>query len=365
MSEHLYAAIMAGGGGTRLWPLSRRDNPKQSLRLFGDETLFQTALRRLDPLIPIDRTLILTVEAQEAQLRVQAPDLSDDNFILEPGPRGTASVIGLGAIYLRRRDPNAVMTCLTADHYIPEVKNFQTLLKAGSEAAQEGYLVTLGISPTGPDTGYGYIHQGPKIDLTPAGSAYQVQGFKEKPDLSSAQAYIRSGEYLWNSGMFIWRVDMILAEIKRQLPELFAGLEEIDRSIGSDDERDVTQDVWQGLQSVTIDYGVMEGAERVVVLSADNLGWIDVGDWGRLSEILPHDENDSIVIAENSRIIDSKGVLIYQDATSSKRLIASLGIEELVIVDTGDVLLVCPRERASELKKVIEGLSGSDLERYL
>jgi mannose-1-phosphate guanylyltransferase len=165
--------------------------------------------------------------------------------------------------------------------------------------------------------------------------------------------------------MFIWRVDAILGEIERQLPELFSGLEEIDGKIGTDVEREVTKEVWQALQSVTIDYGVMEGAERVVVLAADDLGWIDVGDWGRLADILPHDENDSIVIAENSRIIDSKGIMIYQDATSSKRLIASLGIEDLVIVDTGDVLLVCPRERASELKKIIEGLSGSDLERYL
>ena len=365
MTENLYAAIMAGGGGTRLWPLSRRKKPKQSLPLLGDETLFQTAIKRLDPLIPIERILILTVNEQEDQLRAQVPDLKDHNFILEPGPRGTASVIGLAAIYLRRINPDAVMACLTADHYIPDVAHFQNLLEAGYEVAQQEYLVTLGISPTGPDTGYGYIHRGRSLDLTLLGSTYQVQAFKEKPDLSRAEAYLRSGEYLWNSGMFIWRVDTILREIARQLPELYAGLEQIEKSIGTEAEREVTENVWRGLQSVTVDYGVMEGAERVVVLPADDLGWIDVGDWGRLFDILPHDESGNIVIAENSSLIDSNGALIYQDEISSKRLIVGLGIEDLVIIDTGDVLLVCSRERASELKKVIESLSGSKLERYL
>jgi mannose-1-phosphate guanylyltransferase len=315
-------------------------------------------------LIPIERALILTVSEQEQQLREQVPNLRESNFVLEPGPRGTASAIGLAAIYLRRHDPQAVMACLTADHYIPGVVNFHRLLKAGYDCAQQDYMVTLGISPTTPDTGYGYIQRGDELALTTLQPAYRVQAFKEKPDIKTADSYLASG-YLWNSGMFLWRVDTILQEIERQLPHLYSGLEQIESSIGTPDERQVIEAVWAGLDNVTIDYGVMEGAEQVVVLPADDLGWIDVGDWGRLFDILQHDGNDNIVHAEVTSLIESKGNLVYQDETSSTRLITGLGIEDLVIIDTGDVLFVCPRSRASELKKVVETLTGSRLGKYL
>lgn len=364
MTEHLYAAIMAGGGGTRLWPMSRRERPKQSLRLIGDQTLFQMAMQRLEPLIPIDRSLILTIREQSAQLKGQVPVLNDANFILEPGPRGTASVIGLAAIHLRKRDPEAVMACLTADHYIPSVDSFQNLLEAGYDLARENHLVTLGISPTSPDTGYGYIHRGSKL-ATAACDCYTVEAFTEKPDLKTAKSYLKSGEYFWNSGMFIWQVDVILNEIKRQLPDLFDGLMEIENVIGTDDAWNVTEQVWAGLENITIDYGVMERAEGVVVLRADDLGWIDVGDWGRLFDILPHDAFDNVLVAEEVRLLDSNGVLIYQDQESSQRLITGIGLSDMVIIDTGDALFACHRAKAAELKQLIEKLKQSDLDRYL
>jgi mannose-1-phosphate guanylyltransferase len=365
MTEHLYAAIMAGGGGTRLWPLSRKDRPKQSLRLIGNQSLFQMAMQRIEPLIPIDRSLILTIREQAELLRAQVPELEDSNFILEPGPRGTASVIGLAAIYLRRRDPDAVMACLTADHYIPAVQSFQQLLRAAYEIAQQKILVTLGISPTSPDIGYGYIHRGEEIELTSLNKSYQVKEFTEKPDLNTAESYLRSGEYYWNSGMFIWHVDAILDEIQRQLPELYKCLMKIEKSIGTDDEFTITESLWTELESITVDYGIMEGAEHIVVLPADDLGWIDIGDWGRLFDILPHDALNNVVSSKEAELIDSKGIFVFQDVESSERLIAGLGIEDLVIIDTGDVLFVCPRSKASELKKLIEKLKGSNLERYL
>jgi mannose-1-phosphate guanylyltransferase len=365
MTEHLYAAIMAGGGGTRLWPLSRRGKPKQSLPLIGEKTLFQMAVERLDPVIPVVRTLILTIREQAQQLQAQMPELEEENFILEPMPKGTASAIGLAAIYLRRRDPQAVMACLTADHYIPGVASFQKLLKAAYEIAQQEYLVTLGISPTRPDTGYGYIHRGEQLFLTDIHPSYRVMTFTEKPDLQVAEEYFRSGEYFWNSGMFIWHVGQILDEIRIQLPELYETLTKIEASIGTDDEQAVTETLWAGLENVTVDYGVMEGAQRVVVLPADDLDWIDVGDWSRLFDILSHDNMDNVIRAEQVSLIDSKGLLIYQDVERSEKLIAGLGIEDLIIIDTGDILFVCPRSKAPELKKLVDSLRGSDLERYL
>ena len=194
MTEHLFAAIMAGGGGTRLWPVSRRNRPKQSLRLFGEHTLFQMALKRLDPLIEIDRTLILTIREQADLLKSQQASLVDSNFILEPSPRGTASVIGLAAIYLRRMNPEAVMACLTADHFIPEVESFQRLLGAAYAVAKTQKLVTLGISPTSPDTGYGYIHRGDKLHITDLHESFAVRAFTEKPDLETASRYLETGE---------------------------------------------------------------------------------------------------------------------------------------------------------------------------
>lgn len=364
MTEHLYAGIMAGGGGTRLWPLSRRSRPKQSLRLIGDQTLFQMAIDRLEPLVPLDRTMILTVREQADQLISQVPDLDDSNFILEPGPRGTASVIGLAAIYLRRKDPEAVMACLTADHFIPGVKPFQQLLQAAYEVAKQKHLVTLGISPSSPDTGYGYIRRGVKLDITDLHECYKVEAFTEKPDLETAKRYLQSGEYFWNSGMFIWHVDAILNEIERQLPDLYRALQKIDEVIGTEEEWSITEPLWMELESVTVDYGVMEGAEGVVVLPADDLGWIDVGDWGRLFDILPHDSLENVVLADEAELLDSSGVLIYQDTESSERLIAGIGLTDLVIIDTGDVLFACPRSRAPELKRILAQLKESNLDRY-
>lgn len=365
MTEHLYAAIMAGGGGTRLWPVSRKDRPKQSLKLIGEQTLFQMALQRLDPLIPMERTLILSIEEQASLLSAQEPLLHASNFILEPGPRGTASVIGLAAIHLRKRDPAAVMACLTADHFISSTKSFQQLLIAAYEVANQKHLVTLGITPTNPDTGYGYIQRGEEMSLTELSKSFRVKAFTEKPDSIRAEEYLESGEYLWNSGMFIWHVDTILAEIERQLPDLFSCLVEIEASIGSDNERATTETLWSDLESVTVDYGIMEWAEDVIVLPADDLGWIDIGDWGRLFDILPRDALDNVVVAEETVLLDSNGLLVYQDPAAGERLIAGLGIADLVIIDTGDVLLVCPRDRASELKRLIEQLKSGNMGRYL
>lgn len=365
MESNYYAAIMAGGGGTRLWPLSREKRPKQALKLFGERTLFQISVERILPIVNPDKILVLTVERHAKILAEQETQLAAENFIIEPSPRGTASAIGLAAIYLNKRDPGSVMACLTADHYMDNEPAFQELLLAAYEAALDNHLVTLGISPESPDPTYGYIQKGNVAGEYGGYQAYSARAFKEKPDANLAREYQQSGEYSWNSGMFVWRTERILAEFQLQMPDLYDGLQTIARAIDTDRERQTVADVWAKLKNVTIDYGVMEGAEDVVVIPADDLGWIDVGDWNRLYEVLEKDEAGNVSNAESTLLLDTHGLLIIQDEQSDpNRLIAALGVEDLAIVDSEDVLLICHREKADQLKRLVELMKTNKSGKY-
>jgi len=361
--EHTTAVIMAGGGGTRLWPLSRIDRPKQSLAILGDRTLFQMAVDRLVPALPPDRILVVSVESMVGILQRQVPSLTADNFLNEPMPRGTASVIGYAASVLARQNPRTVMACLTADHIIRNEVRFLELLGAAETRAMKGELVTLGIAPSAPSTGYGYIHLGKKLDSQAGFDVRSVAQFKEKPDYPAAVDYVGSGEYVWNSGMFVWTAERILEEIERLMPNLHSALKEIERSVGTPEESAVFDRVWEGLESQTIDYGIMEGAKGVVVIPADDLGWWDVGGWDRLGDLLESDARGNIVRADDTLLSDTKGVVIYQEQ-GLHRLIATLGLEDVVIVDTKDVILICDRGRAEEVRSLVARLSESGLEDY-
>lgn len=365
MGDDFYAVIMAGGGGTRLWPLSRRSRPKQALRLVGDRTLFQMAVDRLDPLFPSERILVITVGEQAEELREQAPQIPAENFIIEPSQRGTASVIGLAAVMLAERHPDPVMACLTADHFIGQTQRFRTLLTAAQILALEGDLVTLGIRPTYPATGYGYIHRGEPRGVFGGCSAYRVKSFEEKPDAERAQAYVSSDEYAWNSGMFVWKTGSILAEIDRQMPELAAGLRQIAGAAQGAARDQATRKLWSVLRSQTIDFGVMEGAGNVSMIAADDLGWWDVGSWDRLFEVLPADSAGNVVKADSAVLRDTRRTLVYQVPGGEPRLIATLGVEDLVIIDAGDALLVCRREAAEDVRRLVEWLASSGGEQYV
>ncbi len=354
-----YPLIMAGGTGTRLWPLSRREYPKQALKLVGERTLMQHAVERLTPQVPAAQIFVITRQEHVQPLSEQVPDLPQENFIVEPEGRGTAPAIALAAIHLQQHDPEAVMAVLTADHFISDVPRFRQSLAAAEEIARDGYLVTLGIKPTFPSTGFGYIHQGQFLKTVGDQDVFLVDRFTEKPDADEAQQLVKSGEYSWNSGMFVWRVDRILEEFKQQMPDFYYQLEEVSAVLGQPEYAETLGRVWPAVNKDTIDYGVMEGADRVAVIPVD-IGWHDVGSWASLLEVQPADEEGNTVVGDHVGI-DSSDLLIV----GGDRLIATIGVEGLVIVDTEDALLICAKEREQDVKAMVELLEANGREELL
>ena len=360
--EHTYAIIMAGGGGTRLWPVSRRGHPKQLIALVEENSLFQSTVERLEGPFPPERILVVTVAEQAGDLRKQAPHLPAENFILEPAPRGTASVVGLAAVILQKRDPRAVMAVLPSDHYIRNRDLFYLLLRVAVDVAEEEYLVTLGITPTYPATVYGYIQRGEPLPEKFAYPAYRVLSFKEKPDETSARQMLASHDHSWNSGMFLWRTDTILREIARQMPDLYSALTQIGAAWGSDEQDSLLTGLWPALRNETVDYGVMEHAEKVAVLPAGGLEWSDIGNWNSLFDVLLPDKNGNIVFSGRHIPLETSSSLVY--GNNDNRLIVTIGVENLIIVDTGDVLLVCRKDQAAKVRQVVDSLKNSDKEHY-
>lgn len=357
MSLPLYALIMAGGSGTRLWPLSRQARPKQVLKLIGDRTMFQLAVDRLLPIVPPERIITITTAELVEQLSAQAPQLPRRNFLAEPEGRGTAPVIGLGANYARHlAGGNAVLACLTADHYIKNVEHFRKALLAAAQAAAGGQIVTLGITPSFPSTGFGYIERGAALQPVDGFSVYHAQAFREKPDEATAVRFANDGMHSWNSGMFVWTTDRVHEEFGRQLPATAATLEEIARSFASYASGDETElhdrmaRLWHNVDKQTIDYGIMEGASKVAVIPVE-IGWSDVGSWASLLEVLEPDASGNVTISGDLLAIDSRGVLL-----SSDKLVTTIGLNNMVIVDTEDALLVCPRDRSQDVKLIVERL---------
>ncbi|MBT3338623.1 MAG: NTP transferase domain-containing protein [Anaerolineae bacterium] len=363
-SSHTYAVIMAGGGGTRLWPVSRNKTPKQALKLIGEKSLFQSTVERLEGFFPLERILVVTVAEQAEMLKAQMPDLPEENFLIEPAPRGTASVVGLAATVLHHRDPQAIMAVFPADHFIRNRDLFYHLLTTAVKVAERDYLVTLGITPTFPATGYGYIQRGERLPDDFTYPVYQVKHFKEKPNKEAAYEMSVRGGYSWNSGMFIWRTQTILSEFDRQMPELKSALDEISASLASPKLASVIQNVWLTLKSETIDYGIMEDAEKVAVLPASGLDWSDVGSWDSLFDVvLPNDAHGNIVLGSEHIAEDTRNSLIYGNGEG--RLVVTIGVDDLVIIDSGDVLVVAQRDQAQDVKKIVSRLKDKNRAEYL
>jgi mannose-1-phosphate guanylyltransferase len=360
--NHTYAVIMAGGGGTRLWPISRKKHPKHVLPLLGKRTLFQSAVDRLDGFIPLERILVVTAADQAEELNRQAPQLSQANFLIEPMPRGTANAIGLAACVLNKHDPEAVMLVLTSDHFIGNTDLFRRVMQVAVQVARKDYLVTLGITPTFPATGYGYIQRDAALPEKFDYPVYRVKQFTEKPEEGKARVMLAGGDHSWNSGMFIWRANRILDEFASQMMGLNSALERIAAAWDTPEQSAVLAYEWPRLKSETIDYGIMEHATNVAVLPASGLEWSDVGSWDSLFDVLLPDDEGNVVVNSEHMLLETHGSLIY---STGKKLVVTIGLDDLIIIDSSDALLVCRRDQAQQVRRVIENLKKNKQEDYL
>lgn len=352
----MYIVILAGGSGTRFWPLSRSALPKQLISITGDRTMLQRTVERILPLKP-KRILVITshIQAEETARQLVSFRKTPIDVIAEPIPRNTAPAIGLAAAIIAAHDPSGIMAVLPADHFIrDEAALRDTLIHAG-HAARNGYLVTLGIMPSRPETGYGYIEA--EMELRGEGP-FPVRRFVEKPPFEDAVRYLEDGNYFWNSGMFIWRADTILNEIRAFLPDMHEKLSGISCTGDSWNLADIDEQIasaYQEIESISIDFGVMEKSSKVQVVPAE-MGWSDVGSWSSLPDVVEPDNSGTVCINAAGHVaIDSSGCLIYAD----KRMVATVGVNNLVIVSTPDAILVCDRERCQDVKKVVEQLGAT------
>lgn len=360
----IYPVIMAGGSGTRFWPLSRHLFPKQLLRIIGDETLIQQTMRRVVKGTVADRVMISTNPAQADSIRVQLGEWKEaikDNFVLEPEGRNTAPAIALVALELIRRNPDAVMLVVPADHIVKGQRDFDAAVALASSLAMHGYLVTFGIKPIRPETGYGYIKPNKKVTLEKAGKlkGHPVSRFVEKPNAAKAVQYLKAGDFYWNSGMFVWRAATILEEIKRHQPKLYQGIERIKRLIESGATRSAIDDEYKKLEPISIDTGVMEKSTKAAVVPV-SFHWSDVGSWGSLDEVASKDKADNVIVG---RVIDldSRNSIVYGD----RRVVGTIGLTDMVVVDTPDATLVCPKSRAQDVKKIVEVLKQQNAPEHL
>lgn len=360
-TEHLVVVILAGGSGTRLWPRSRQALPKQFLDLTGQGTMLHETVARLAPLVPPERMLVITNQYYVDLARRQLPELPPEHIVGEPAPRGTAAAVGLGAILAGRLHPDAIMASVHADHLILKPDRFRAALAAAAEVAERGSLVTLGIQPTYAHTGLGYVEHGETLLSAGGQPAYRVVRFTEKPDLPTAQRFVAGGRHSWNSGLFTWRVDRIMDEFGQHMPDLHAGLAEISRALGTPAAEATLQRIFPTLPHQTIDYGIMEQAADIAVLPVD-IGWTDIGSWGTLLDVLQPDEAGNVVRGPDPVFtLDTGNTLIY----TAGRMVAAIGVHDMIVVDSGDALLICPRERAEGVRQVVDWLKQTGRDQYL
>jgi mannose-1-phosphate guanylyltransferase len=345
--------ILAGGGGTRLWPASRKSRPKQFLSLLpGGETLLSATVARLLPLAPASQIFVVTSERQVPDVKKAAPEVPEANIIVEPEARNTAPCIGLSAIELLRRDRNAVMAVVPSDQFVAHPEPYREALRTALAVAEEGHVVTIGIRPQAPETGFGYMELGEVVRP----GVHSVRRFVEKPDRTTAEGYLTSGRYLWNSGMFFFRADRLLASVRTHMPNLGALLDEIAR----DPAR--TPALYPHAESLSIDYGIMERLhpEEVKVVPGD-FGWNDVGSFGALREIHGVDASGNTALGPTATV-DARNNILFGDG---RRLVTAVGVSDLIIVAAEDAILVLPRDRAQDVRQIVAALEKGELKSYL
>jgi mannose-1-phosphate guanylyltransferase/mannose-6-phosphate isomerase len=356
----ILAVILAGGRGTRFWPLSRENCPKQMLHIVGEDTLLRQTIKRLDGLIPLDNVWIITTESLAQDIRLHLRPLGKDaeriRFIIEPSGRNTAPAIALAAIILNKLSADPVMVVMPSDHIVKDIEKFKDKLRSAVEAAKDGYLVTFGIKPTRPETVYGYIRSGHPFKGS-SGMIFHAEGFFEKPDLKTAEAFLREGSFYWNSGIFVWKASKILDEIENYLPSLFRQLKKTDEL--DDMSSEAFKKIYSSLESISIDHGVMEKSRDVLVIPAD-FGWYDLGNWTSLGDVLERDGRGNI-LQGNPIDIGSENCTVI----AGERVLATIGLKDMVVIDTADATLVSSKEMVPEVRKVVETLKRNKREEHL
>ena len=358
----MYAVIMAGGRGARFWPRSREKSPKHLLDIIGAETILRETVNRITPIVSPDKVFIVTGASHAAEVRKQLPELPRENILVEPAGKNTAPCIGLAAIHLRKKDREGIMMVLPSDHFIADEKEFIRVLAIAGKAAKRGEnLITVGISPGGPETGYGYLERGEKKFTIDGEDIHHVRSVREKPDKNEADMLIRQGGFFWNGGIFIGKVSTFLNAIARWLPDLYRHLVNMEVAPGNKEEETVVNRAYASIIPVSFDYGVMEKADNILMVRGD-FGWSDVGSWDALYQVLSKDEHGnslaggSIFLNRNSR-----NSLVH----SPHKLVALVGVEDLIVVDTKDALLICRRGASQEVKNIVELLEQKNLKEYL
>jgi mannose-1-phosphate guanylyltransferase len=347
----LLAVLMAGGGGTRLWPLSRPGQPKQFLPLLGGRSLFQLTVARLQALVPPENIFVVSNGDLLPSIRSSAAGVLEENLLCEPGPRNTAPAIAYALAVLRTRIPKFVMACLPSDHYIADPERYRSLVQAARSLAEKGHLVTLGIEPTHPATGYGYVEQGEPLDAVNGLPAFRVRRFKEKPTAEEAQDMISRGGFFWNSGMFFWRSDIIEEEYRRSQPVIARALEEMASLLRKEDKSPALRELWETLPDLSLDYGILEPSDRVAVLPARGLGWTDIGCWDALVELYQEHPELQAEIPAGVLDVGSQSVTVIRK-TDSRRILATVGLNDIIIVETDDAILICQRGKSQDVRKI-------------
>jgi mannose-1-phosphate guanylyltransferase len=358
----LHAMIMAGGGGTRFWPRSRQRRPKQFLTLNGDRSLLQQAMDRVEALAPPERSWIITSEEYRDETSRQIPSLPAERVVGEPCRRDTAPCIGLGAALIARQDPTAVMLVTPADHVIEPVQEFRRTVQVAAQMAEEhpSALITFGIPPTYPATGYGYIHRGPQVAQRQAVSVFHVEEFKEKPDAETAEGYVVSGQYFWNSGIFVWKAATVLEALREQRPKIYQAVQRIAEAWDSPRRAAVLRQEYEGVEAKSIDYAVMEHAKDVLVVQAP-YRWDDVGSWLALERMNPQDAHGNTVLGMHCGLNTNNCVIV----ADTGHIVATIGVDNLLIVQDGDATLVANRREEGTVKQLVDLLKKKGLDKHL
>ncbi len=356
----MHVAVLAGGSGTRLWPLSRSKRPKQLLALVSDRSLIQETVQRIEPLVSSDRVFIVTERSHSDDIRAQLPGIPERNFVIEPTRRGTAPALALASLIIQHTAPDAVMASLHSDAVITNPEELLRALRvAETVASSSDYVLTLGVKPTNPATTYGYIEMAGRLQGLGDVPVHVAARFVEKPNEEKAKEFLRNGNYFWNSGIFVWRVSLIMQLFEQLMPSLYRQLMEIKPHLGTPDEAKAIAEIYPRMEKETIDYGIMERAPKVAVVPTE-LNWYDVGSWSELMEVSQPNQGTNLVRGTHLGL-DTENCLVF----ATEKPIVTIGVEDLIIVDTGDVLLVSKRERAKDVKTIVEQLEKDEKLRHL